>query len=88
MVITQYIWALVSVMGQKSGAASRWFQCLDWFGSGAGVLFGSTYILQLMNMPEHLQAMGLTYLQIIALCLLPEAILCVWRQVAGIWLYP
>ena len=39
-----------------------------------GVLFGGMPILQLMNMPAHLQTMGLTYLQIIALCLLPEAI--------------
>jgi putative MATE family efflux protein len=74
VVITQYLGAGQRDVARKVVQQAVGFNALIGLAVALGVLFGSTYILQLMNMPDHLQAMGLTYLQIIALCLLPEAI--------------
>lgn len=74
VVITQYLGAGQRDIARKVVQQAVGFNALIGLVVALGVLFGGMPILQLMNMPAHLQTMGLTYLQIIALCLLPEAI--------------
>ena len=74
VVITQYLGAGQRDMARKVVKQAVGFNAVICLVVELGVLFGGMPILQLMNMPAHLQTMGLTYLQIIALCLLPEAI--------------
>ncbi|NCB59657.1 MAG: MATE family efflux transporter [Gammaproteobacteria bacterium] len=74
VVITQYLGAGQRDVARKVVQQSVGFNALIGLIVALGVFFGATPILQLMNMPENLQAMGHIYLQIIALCLLPEAI--------------
>ncbi|WP_024871656.1 MATE family efflux transporter [Tolumonas lignilytica] len=74
VVITQYLGAGQRDIARRVVQQAIGFNALVGLVVVLGVIFGATPILQLMNMPAHLQSMGQIYLQIIALCLLPEAI--------------
>ncbi|QIR15529.1 MATE family efflux transporter [Shewanella aestuarii] len=78
VVITQYLGAK-----NKAGARDVVYSAIGFnLGVGVvaaiGVISGASTILYLMNLPEHLLADGKLYLQIVGLCLIPEAMaMCV-----------
>ncbi|NKF51414.1 MATE family efflux transporter [Shewanella sp. WXL01] len=73
VVMTQYLGAKNKAAASQVVYSAMGFNLLVGVAAAAGVLLGAGFILQLMNLPEELIADGKLYLQIVGLCLIPEA---------------
>ncbi|MCU4676237.1 MATE family efflux transporter [Catenovulum sp. 2E275] len=74
VVITQYLGAKNSNAAQTVVYSSIGFNFVLGLAAASGIILGASSILSLMNLPENLMSDGKIYLQIIGLCLLPEAV--------------
>ncbi|MER2494249.1 MATE family efflux transporter [Catenovulum sediminis] len=74
VVVTQYLGSTNKDAARAVVYSSIGFNILVGAVSALGIVLGAGQILHLMNLPEHLMTDGRIYLQIIGLCLLPEAI--------------
>ncbi len=74
VVITQYLGAKNAETAKKVIYSSVGFNLMLGLIAASGIILGAGHILSLMNMPQNLMSDGQIYLQIIGLCLLPEAI--------------
>ena len=73
VVITQYLGANNKTAASAVVYSSIGFNFLVGLVAAVGILTGSTMMLNLMNLPAELMADGKLYLQIVGLCLIPEA---------------
>lgn len=73
VVITQYLGANNKAAASAVVYSSIGFNFLVGLVAAVGILTGSTMMLNLMNLPAELMADGKLYLQIVGLCLIPEA---------------
>ncbi|GGB56475.1 MATE family efflux transporter [Shewanella inventionis] len=73
VVITQYLGSQNKSAASSVVYSSIGFNFLVGLVAATGILTGSTLILNLMNLPAELMADGKLYLQIVGLCLIPEA---------------
>ncbi|HBL01576.1 MAG TPA: MATE family efflux transporter, partial [Aeromonas salmonicida] len=73
VVITQYLWAGDREKARIVIHTAIGFNLLVGLVAAVGVLAGASTMLSLMNLPAHLMGDATLYLQIIGLCLLPEA---------------
>ena len=74
VVITQYLGAKNKQAARDVVYSSIGFNLGVGVVAAAGIIAGASTILYLMNLPEHLLADGKVYLQIVGLCLIPEAV--------------
>ncbi|WP_372940778.1 MATE family efflux transporter [Shewanella sp.] len=73
VVITQYLGSQNKSAASAVVYSSIGFNFLVGVAAAAGILFGASTILSLMNLPAELMADGKLYLNIVGLCLIPEA---------------
>jgi len=73
VVLTQYLGARDKQTAARVVHTAIGFNLLVGLVAALGVVLGSSLILRLMNMPAELMDQGHIYLQVIGLCLLPEA---------------
>ncbi|WP_016954718.1 MATE family efflux transporter [Catenovulum agarivorans] len=74
VVLTQYLGADNKTAARHVVYSSIGFNLFVGLVAALTIIFGADSIVHLMNLPEHLHSDGKIYLQIIGLCLLPEAI--------------
>ncbi|MGL4827624.1 MAG: MATE family efflux transporter [Vibrionaceae bacterium] len=73
VVITQYLGAGDAPRAQRVTYTAISFNLLVGLFAAVAIIGGAPVILDLMNLPAHLLGEGTLYLQIIGICLLPEA---------------
>ena len=74
VVITQYLGAKNKQAARDVVYSSIGFNLGVGVVAALGIITGASTMLSLMNLPEHLLVDGKLYLQIVGLCLIPEAI--------------